>query len=129
MSGRYLLDTNVAVAVLNGKLDLAPRRGPGVELYLNAIVVGELCFGAEKSGRVEANLAAIDQLLEHCPVIACGETTGRHYARLRNHLRLHGRPIPENDLWIAATALEHDLVLVSSDEHFEAIEGLPVETW
>ncbi len=129
MSGKYLLDTNVAVAVLNGKLDLAPRRGPGVEIYLNAIVVGELCFGAEKSGRVEANLAAIDRLLQRCPAISCGEATGRHYARLRNYLRVQGRPIPENDLWIAATALEHDLVLVSADDHFESIEGLTVESW
>ena len=60
MSGRYLLDTNVAVAVLNGALGLAAHRAAGAEVYLNAIIVGELCFGAEKSGRVEANLAAIE---------------------------------------------------------------------
>lgn len=129
MSGRYLLDTNAAVAVLNGKLDLASHIGSGVELYLNAIVVGELCFGAEKSERVEANLAAIGQLLERCPVISCGEVTGRHYARLRNRLRVQGRPIPENDLWIAATAIEYGLTLVTRDEHFQHIDGLDLEAW
>lgn len=129
MSGRYLLDTSVAVPILNGTLDLAPRRGPNVEIYLNAIVVGELCFGAEKSDRVDANLAAIARLLATCPTIPCGEATGRSYARLRQRLRQRGRPIPENDLWIAATAVEHGLLLATRDEHFAEIEGLVVETW
>ena len=129
MSGKYLLDTNVAVAVLNGTLDLAAHRTAGVELYLNAAVVGELCFGAEKSERVEQNLAAIDRLVARCPVIPCDESTARHYARLRNRLRGKGRPIPENDLWIAATASEHGLVLVTRDDHFDQVEGLSVERW
>lgn len=129
MSGRYLLDTSVAVAILNGTLDLVPRRRPEVEIYVNAIVVGELCFGAEKSERVEANLAAIARLLAVCPAISCSEATGRTYARLRHRLRQRGRPIPENDLWIAATAVEHGLVLATRDEHFAAIEDLVVESW
>jgi tRNA(fMet)-specific endonuclease VapC len=62
-------------------------------------------------------------------VIPCDATTARHYARLRNRLRGKGRPIPENDLWIAATAIEHGLVLVSRDEHFAQVEGLLVESW
>jgi tRNA(fMet)-specific endonuclease VapC len=129
VSGRYLLDTSVAVPILNGTLDLAPRRGRDVELFLNAIVVGELCFGAEKSERVEANLDAIARLLAACPTILCGEATGRCYARLRHGLGQRGRPIPENDLWIAATAVEHGLVLATRDEHFTAIEDLVVESW
>jgi len=129
VSGKYLLDTNVAVAVLNGALDLSPHRASGTELYLSAIVAGELCFGAEKSERVEQNLSAIDRLIARCPVIPCDATTARHYARLRNRLRGKGRPIPENDLWIAATAIEHGLVLVSRDEHFDQVEGLLVESW
>jgi tRNA(fMet)-specific endonuclease VapC len=129
VSGKYLLDTNVAVAVLNGTLDLSSHRETGVELYLNATVVGELCFGAEKSERVEQNLAAIDRLIALCPVIPCDETTARHYARLRNRLRGQGRPIPENDLWIAATASEHGLVLLTRDEHFEQVQGLLIERW
>lgn len=129
MSGRYLLDTNVAVAVLNGTLDLAAHRTAGAGLYLNATVVGELCFGAEKSDRVEQNLAAIDRLIAICPVIPCDETTARHYARLRNQLRGKGRPIPENDLWSAANASEHGLALVTRDEHFDDIEGLLIERW
>ena len=58
MSGKYLIDTNVAIAALNGTLDLAAHRTAGAEFYLNATVVGELCFGAENSERVEQNLAA-----------------------------------------------------------------------
>lgn len=129
MSGKYLLDTNVAVAVLIGTLGLATHRTAGAELDLNATIVGELCFGAEKFGRVEQNLAAIDRLITRCPVIPCDESTGRVYARLRHRLRGKGRPIPENDLWIAATAIEHSLVLVTRDEHFREIDGLMIEVW
>jgi len=129
VTGRYLLDTSIAVPILNGTLDLAPRRSTPVEVYVNAIVVGELCFGAEKSDRVAANLDAVARLLAACPTIPCGEATGRCYARLRRQLRQRGKPIPENDLWIAATAVEHGLVLVTRDEHFAAIEGLATEAW
>jgi tRNA(fMet)-specific endonuclease VapC len=129
VSGRYLLDTNVAVAVLNGTLDLSVHREAGAELYLSATVVGELCYGAEKSERVAQNLAAVDRLIARCPAIPCDETTARHYAKLRNRLRGQGRPIPENDLWIAATASEHALVLVTRDEHFDRVDGLLVERW
>jgi len=131
LSGRYLLDTSIAIAVLNGAIDLAARLGPGseIEIYLSPIVIGELCFGAEKSDRRDENLAAIQRPIDRCPTLACTEVTGRHYARLRHGLKEKGRPIPENDLWIAATAREHGLVLVTGDRHFDDIEDLKNEAW
>jgi tRNA(fMet)-specific endonuclease VapC len=129
VSGKYLLDANSAIDVLNGKLDLDARQGDGDEIYLSANVVGELYFGAEKSGRPEANRAAIQSLSARFPVLPCTEDTAGHYARVRNRLRLRGKPIPENDLWIAATAFEHDLELVTRDGHFEQIEDLRRVAW
>ena len=64
MSGRYLLDTNVAIRILNSELDLEGRRGNGAEALLCLTVVGELYFDAEKSGRPEANRSRVDQLIE-----------------------------------------------------------------
>jgi predicted nucleic acid-binding protein len=55
MSGRYLLDTNVAIRVLNQKVDLRSRQGGGMEAFLSLTVIGELLFGAEKSRDSEAN--------------------------------------------------------------------------
>ena len=92
MSGRYLLDSNVAIAVLNRKLDIAPYRDQGATIYLNAIVVGELCLGAENSDRREQNFAAVRRFLEICPAFPCTEATGPHYARVHHRLRLCGKP-------------------------------------
>lgn len=62
-------------------------------------------------------------------VLPCDEGTAYQYGVIRNALRTQGRPIPENDLWIAALAGQHDLVLATRDAHFEFIEGLAVERW
>jgi tRNA(fMet)-specific endonuclease VapC len=129
VSGSYLLDTNIVVAVLNGALDLAPRREAGALLYVYATVVGELLFGFEKSTRREKNLEALDRLLTYCVALPCTAATAPHYARVRRRLELGGKPIPQNDLWIAASAFEHELVLVTHDTHFESIDGLRQVAW
>jgi tRNA(fMet)-specific endonuclease VapC len=53
----------------------------------------------------------------------------REYGRLRQRLRTKGRPLPENDIWIAATAKHHELVLVTRDRHFGDVDDLLVEAW
>jgi tRNA(fMet)-specific endonuclease VapC len=55
--------------------------------------------------------------------------TAQHYGRIRNDLRAIGRPVPENDLWIAAIARQHGLTLVTRDQHFQHIVGLSLEMW
>jgi tRNA(fMet)-specific endonuclease VapC len=129
MSGRYLLDTNVAIRVLNQDVDLEARRGGSLEMFLSLTVVGELLFGAEKSRRPEANRDRIDRLIERCPVVPQDIDTARRYGTVKAMLQSRGRPIPENDLWIAAAALRHGLILASRDSHFESIEDLQVEAW
>jgi tRNA(fMet)-specific endonuclease VapC len=129
MNGRYLLDTNVAIRVLNREVDLEARRGSGLEAFLCPTVVGELLFGAEKSGRPEANRARVLGLVELCPLVAQDFETARRYAALKAALHRRGRPLPENDLWIAASALQHDLILATRDGHFESVEDLRVEAW
>jgi tRNA(fMet)-specific endonuclease VapC len=62
-------------------------------------------------------------------VLACDLETARHYGRIKDGLRRKGRPLPENDIWIAALARQHDLTLVSRDAHFADVESLPVKVW
>lgn len=62
-------------------------------------------------------------------ILACDAETARLYGEVKNSLRKKGHPIPENDIWIAATALQHGLILVSRDEHFAEVEGLRAEKW
>ncbi|MEM7048637.1 MAG: type II toxin-antitoxin system VapC family toxin [Acidobacteriota bacterium] len=129
MSGRYLLDTNVAIRVLNQDVDLEARRGLGIKSFLCLMVVGELLFGAAKSARPEANRRRIEGLVEVCPVMPQDIATAQQYGTLKAHLQQQGRPIPENDIWIAACARQHDLILATRDRHFAQVESLQVEAW
>lgn len=57
------------------------------------------------------------------------KTAARHYGEIKAQLRRKGNPIPENDIWIAATAMEHDPTVLTGDKHFEIIEVLKLELW
>ena len=129
MSGRYLLDTNVAIRVLNQEVDLEARRESGLAAFLCLTVVGELQFGAARSGRPQANRERVERLVEICPVVPHDLETARRYGALKAALRRLGRPLPENDVWIAASALQHSLILATRDSHFEVVEGLRAEPW
>lgn len=125
-----LLDTNVVIAVL-GQEDavLARLEEASDSFFVSVIVLGELRFGARKSGRIEENLQRIEDFAAESNVLPCDEETSRRYGEVKDGLRRIGRPIPENDIWIAATVFRHGLVLVTRDSHFELVEGLRVEQW
>jgi len=129
MAGKYLLDTNIVIALFAGDANVQAKLGEASEVFIPSIVFGELFYGARKSGRVEANLQRVDELLASSAVLACDAETAQHYAIVKNDLRLKGKPIPENDIWIAALALQHDLVLVTHDAHFQEVHNLATESW
>ena len=126
MAGSVLLDSDVAIQLLRGD-DALRRRLAGTRVFLSAIGLGELYFGAAKSARVEANLKAVDSLAATASVIACDQETALHYGQLKGRLKAAGRLIPENDIWIAATAIQHGLTLLSRDRHFDEVDGLERE--
>ncbi len=127
MNGRYLLDTNIAIAIVEKEIDFQDH--PDAQGFLSSTVIGELFFGIEKSSRVAENLKRLQQLRSTFPVFVCDEETARHYGFIKNLLRKKGRPIPENDIWIAASARQHRLTLVTRDGHFDQVDDLPIEHW
>lgn len=127
MLGELLLDTNVVIEVFKQRPAVLRRIGAVREIFLSSISVGELIFGATKSSNQAANLERIDELLTRCVVLSCNTNTARCYGGSKNSLRQKGRPIPDNDLWIAAIAMLHDLVLLTLDRHFAEIERLTLE--
>lgn len=124
MSGKIALDTDVSIKFLNGDTNIDALLLKYSEVYLPAIVVGELVFGALNSKHAEQNLARHRKLIHSAKILAITETTANTYAKIRLTLKKKGKPIPENDLWIAATCIEHELPLMSSDGHFEYIDQL-----
>ncbi|MBI1800402.1 MAG: type II toxin-antitoxin system VapC family toxin [Chloroflexi bacterium] len=129
MTGRYLLDTNIVIALFTDEQRVKQRLETDGEIFIASTVIGELCFGARKSERVEENLARVAQFAAHNVVLDCDADSGFRYGEIKNALRLKGRPIPENDVWLAAVALQHDLTLVTRDAHFDVIDGLITEAW
>jgi tRNA(fMet)-specific endonuclease VapC len=129
MSGNYLLDKNVIIALFAGDAAVQDHLAVADEIYIPSIAIGELCFGAHKSGRPAQNLARVDEFAANNVVLSCDTQTARRYGDVKAALLREGRPIPENDIWIAAVALQHGLTLVTNDAHLRDIEGLSAETW
>jgi tRNA(fMet)-specific endonuclease VapC len=118
-----VLDTSVAIAVLAGQAASFVSQPPR-EFILPAPVIGELRYGALNSRRSSQNLAEVERLVGRCRVLDITASTAAVYARLRLSLKSKGKPIPENDLWIAAVCVEHQIPLVTLDGHFEVVDGL-----
>ena len=130
MSGNVLLDSNAAIGLLNGDQALTTAlTAAATGIYLPAAVIGELYFGAFNSGRVSGNIAKLEAFLSANAVLTCDAETGRHYGRIKFDLRRAGRPIPDNDLWIAACAMQYGLLLATRDAHFQHVAGLSTITW
>ena len=129
MPGRYLLDSTIVVALFRKDPLVEARLAQAEETLVSVITVGELYFSAAKSQRRAENEAQVAEFAAATQLLGCEEATSRIYGSAKAALRRRGRPIPENDIWIAATALGHGLTLANRDEHFKEVEGLPQEAW
>ena len=129
MNGKFLLDTNIVVRLLNGDAVIENRMENADEPFLSVVALGELLFGAYKSQAVRKNTLRIRKLAERVTGLVCDESTANEFGLIKNALRAKGRPIPENDVWIAAQARQHRLTLVTRDNHFNAVDGLQIERW
>lgn len=129
MNGRVLLDTPIVIALFANESTIREHLALASEVFVSTIVLGELYYGARKSARVDANLARIDEFSSSTTVLACENETAKKYGQIKQSLKVKGKPIPENDIWIAAVAMQYGLILVSRDNHFQEIDGLRFEKW
>lgn len=114
-----LVDTNVIIKMLNGDPEAIQIFDSLDNIHISVITAGELFYGANKSSQVAENLRLFKDFLREYPVIGVDEKTGKIYGEIKAGLVKEGRNIPENDLWIAATAFQHDLTVISFDAHFK----------
>lgn len=130
---RYLLDTNICIYIKNHRpaevLARFAKLPPG-KVVMSAVTYGELCFGAEKSSKPKESRHILEQLIALIPVLPLDEIVSVHYGKIREHLQASGKPIGNNDLWIAAHALAGRLILVTNNvAEFERVPGLRIENW
>ena len=120
------LDTNAYSDFMRGVPGRVSVVTSATRVFLPLFVLGELRAGFAAGSRTTSNAANLQRFLEspQVSVLLPDEATTEHYARLFAELRLAGTVIPTNDLWIAALVMQHQLVLCTSDAHFQRIPQL-----
>jgi tRNA(fMet)-specific endonuclease VapC len=129
MNGRHLLDTNIIVALFKDDENVRTKIAASAEVFVPAIAIGELYYGAQHSAKVEKNMKQVREFAAASTVLPVELTTAEHYGKIKNELKTKGRPLPENDVWIAAIARQHALTVVTRDQHFKEINGLLLDEW
>jgi tRNA(fMet)-specific endonuclease VapC len=129
----YLLDTNACIRILNGSsepLVTRLRSHAPSEIRVSSVTRAELLYGARRSARVAENLRLLDAFFAPLVSLPFDDSCADQYGALRASLAAAGRPIGPNDLLIAATALAHDVTLVTHNlREFSRVAGLKNEDW
>jgi tRNA(fMet)-specific endonuclease VapC len=123
---RILIDTNIYSYALRGAVDVVEELRGADEIAICAISIGELLTGFKQGAREKENRKELTKFLDSPRVrfLTIDEETGDFYAEIIDHLKKVGRPIPTNDIWIGAAALQYGYKLYSKDKHFKSIADL-----
>ncbi len=124
IGNKLLLDTNIVIELFRGNQIVVAMLDKQGKIYLPTAALGELYLGAYRSANVSKKLQEIKSFLENCVVLYIDAITADKYAIIKTALLNKGKPIPENDIWIAATALQYKIPLYTFDRHFEEVEGI-----
>ena len=126
---RLILDTNALSAAAEGHPGVSKILAGAQQLALPVVVIGEYRYGIAQSRHRARYRRWLDGLIIDCRVLDVGEQTTHHYAAINVELRHAGKPIPTNDLWIAALCRQYNLPLLSRDRHFDAVSGIHRLDW
>lgn len=132
MTNVYLIDTDIIIYSFKGIQVVTDnlRRHRTKPIAISVISYGEIVYGARKSNQTERNLATAHRVAEIYPMLPVTQSVIETFAGIRADLEIEGTPLDDMDLLIAATALTHNLVLVTNNEkHFSRIPGLSTSNW
>ncbi len=123
---KLLLDTDAYSAFMRGHADVVSRVRRTERVLLSAVAMGELLFGFRVGSRYERNLALLDAFLDspYVELLSVTRTTADRFGRIAAALRVKSTPIPTNDMWIAAHAMEAGAELLSFDGHYRHVDGV-----
>ncbi len=123
---KILLDTSAYVAFKLNNEEIVEVITNSDEIIFSPVVMGELLYGFRNGTKFKQNMDELNQFLSHeiVELIKIGDITSDRYSRIAQQLKSNGTPIPTNDIWIAAQAIEHGAELITCDNHFEKIAGL-----
>ena len=128
----YLIDTNIIIYSLKNDRTVNDkfRETVNIPKSISVITYGELVYGAKKSQHVERSLATTYRIAELFPIIDINRSIMDIFGEIKSNLERKGNIIDDIDVLIAATALSHNLILVTNDiNHFSRIDDLRIESW
>jgi tRNA(fMet)-specific endonuclease VapC len=128
-SGKYILDTNIIIALFKNDESVKKHLLELNEIFIPSIVLGELYYGAFNSKLINDNIQKIDELRKVSSVLLCDQYTSLEYGKIKAELKSKGKPMPENDIWIASITKQHNLILVTRDDHFFNVEEVKITRW
>jgi len=120
---KCLLDTSIVIHAFKDN-KIADQLDNFSEIFVSSIAVGELYYGAYRSSNPEKHLDQIKQFLQNCTMLNVDAITASLYGSIKAKLKDKGRPIPENDIWIAAISIQFSLPLFTTDKHFKEVDGI-----
>lgn len=130
MPGRVVLDTSIVIAHFRNDPAVGAQLRDASLLILPVTVLGELYTGAHrKTKNREKALETVEDFAASVMLLRPDHNTARYYGELRSQVLAKGKPIPDNDLWIAAIAVQYGLPLANRDAHFDEIHDLRQEKW
>ena len=126
MNGNYILDSNIVIDIFRGHKKTIEQVSKMLNVYVPVIVLGELYYGANKSNKTQQRILEIRALEYKVNILRVNKKTANIYGKIKDQLRQKGKPIPENDIWIAAISKETGFTLVTRDKHFTNVAGLTI---
>lgn len=121
---KCLLDTSVIINAFRENNAVSAQLDAVGEIYVPLIVIGELFYGAYKSADPDKHITRMQHFLNNCISLHPDAMTADFYGTTKAALMKKGKPIPENDIWIAAMARQYNLPLFTTDKHFSEVEGI-----
>ena len=128
MNGNVLFDTNVITKMLDNDTQAKNLFKQARFCFTSIIVVGELYYAAVNSGKPKENFELFRNFLSHMKIIPLNDAIAFAFAELKLSLKKIGKPIPENDIWIAASAKTYSLSIATFDKHFTEISDIDIVT-
>lgn len=133
MAAQFLLDTNICIYIQRQRPEKVlahfKKLAPG-DAAISVITWGELRYGAEKSKQRKKVLLLLEEFRSYIPILPLSEKAGNEYGNIRAHLEFKGKPIGNNDLWIAAQAKADGMTLITNNvREFKRVPGLKVQNW
>jgi len=124
-----MLDTSAYSAFLRGNTGIKSSLQEADEIYFNPVILGELLAGFAAGKHEKRNITILREFLSspRVKVVNIDEETSERYAAIFKYLRAEGTPVPTNDLWIASSAMQHGLKVITTDFHYLKVPQIMVE--